>query len=41
LIDVDPANPINGLLYGSHSHPPLAVSRTAVDQFRKTITMFR
>ena len=40
LIDVDLANPIDRLLYGSHSLPPLAVSRTAVDQFRKTITMF-
>jgi len=36
-----PPDAIDRLLYGSHFiYPPLAVSRTAVDQFRKTITMF-
>jgi hypothetical protein len=39
LIDVDLANPIDGLLYGRHSLPPLAVSRTAVDHFQ-SFTMF-
>jgi hypothetical protein len=34
LIDVDLANPIDGLLHGRHFLPPLAVSRTAVDHFK-------
>jgi hypothetical protein len=32
LVDVDPPDAVDRLLYGWHSIPPLAVSRTAVEQ---------
>src|SRR5271163_4934784 len=39
LVDVDSPDAIDRLLYGWHSLPPLAVSRTAVDPFQSPISM--
>src|ERR1700709_2596510 len=36
LVDVDPPDAIDRLLDGWHSFPPLAVSRTAVDQLQSS-----
>ena len=37
LVDVDPPDAVDRLLYGWHSLPPLAVSRTAVEQFQSLV----